>query len=105
LLLVDQDGFRLGGSLRSADGIDVSDASAAVLAGAAKEATRAARMLELGDWGQLTIEAAGVSVCVLRPTADTTLLSAMDAGLPAGQLTYFAERAARSARVWLERSR
>lgn len=105
LLLVDQDGFRLGGSLLSTSGVDVSDASAAVLAGTAKEATRAARMLELGDWAQLTIEAAGVSVCVLRPTADTTLLSAMDAGLPAGQLAYFAERAAKSARSWLERAR
>lgn len=105
LLLVDQDGFRLGGVFVSTEGVDVSEASAAVLAGAAREATRAARMLELGDWGQLTIEAAGVSVCVLRPTADTTLLSAMDAGLPAGQLSYFAERAAKSARSWLERAR
>ncbi len=105
LLLVDQDGFRLGGSLHSAEGVDVSDAAAAVLAGAAREASRAARMLELGEWGQLTIEAAGVSVCVMRPTADTTLLSAMDAGLPAGQLSYFAERAAKTARTWLERAR
>lgn len=105
LLLVDQDGFRLGGALLSSEGLDVSETSAAMLAGAAREATRAARMLDLGDWGQLTIEAAGVSVCVLRPTADTTLLSAMDAGLPAGQLSYFAERAAKSARSWLERAR
>ena len=29
----------------------------------------------------------------------------MDAGLPAGQLTFFAERAAKAARAWLERVR
>lgn len=105
LLLVDQDGFRLGGAFLSAEGIDVSEASAAVLAGASREATRAARMLELGEWGHLTIETAGISVCVLRPTPDTSLLSAMNAGMPAGQLSYFAERAAKTARTWLERAR
>ncbi|HSB54707.1 MAG TPA: hypothetical protein VLD58_10140, partial [Gemmatimonadales bacterium] len=105
LLLVDQDGFRLGGSLLSSEGVDVSEASAAVLAGTSREASRAARMLELGEWGHLTIEATGVSLCVLRPTADTTLLSTMDAGLPPGQLSFFAERAAKAARLWLERIR
>ena len=105
LLLVDQDGFRLGGALLSSDGVDVSEASAAVLAGAAREAGRAARMLELGEWGHLTIEAADISLCVLQPTADTTLLSTMDAGLPAGQLSFFAERAAKAARLWLEKIR
>ncbi|MFN8651202.1 MAG: hypothetical protein U0133_04795 [Gemmatimonadales bacterium] len=105
LLLVDQDGFRLGGALLSSDGIDISEATAAVLAGTSREAGRAARLLELGEWGHLTIETAEVSLCVLRPTGDTTLLSTMDAGLPAGQLSYFAERAAKSARQWLERIR
>ena len=105
LLLVDQDGFRLGGALLSAEGLDVSEASAAVLAGTSREATRVARMLELGEWGHLTIETAGISVCLLRPTPDTSLLSAMDAGMPAGQLSYFAERAAKTARAWLERAR
>ena len=105
LLLVDQDGFRLGGALVSTEGLDVSETSAAMLAATAREASRAARMLELGDWSQLAIEAAGMSLCVMRPTADTTLLSALDAGLPAGQLSYFAERAARAARGWMERAR
>jgi hypothetical protein len=62
-------------------------------------------MLELGEWGHLIVEAAGVGVCVLRPTPDTSLLSTMDAGLPAGQLSFFAERAAKAARAWLERVR
>ena len=105
LLLVDQDGFRLGGGLLSGQGIDVSEPAGALLAATTREAIRAARMLELGEWGHLTVEAAGVGICLLRPTHDTSLLCTMDAGLPAGQLSFFAERAAKAARAWLERVR
>ncbi len=82
-----------------------SEEAAAVLAGATREATRAARVLELGEWSHLTVEGVDVSMCLLRPTADTSLLASMDAGLPAGQLAYFAERASKAARGWLERAR
>lgn len=105
LLLVNGDGLRLGGGLVSQDGRDVSDAAAAVLASTTREAARAAKLLELGDWDHLTIEAAGISVCILPPTADTSLLATMDAGLPAGQLAFYADRAAKAARTWLERVR
>jgi tetratricopeptide (TPR) repeat protein len=105
LLLVDQDGLRLGGRLAPADGRDVSDEVAAILAGTTREAERAARMLDLGEWAHLTMEAIDVGVCLLNPTSDTSLLAAMDAALPAGQLSFFAERAAKAARSWLERVR
>lgn len=105
LLLVDQDGLRLGGGLADRDHRDVSDEAAAILAAATREAGRAARLLELGEWTHLTLEGAQVSACLLHPTSDTSLLAAMDAGLPAGQLTLFADRAAKAARAWLERVR
>ena len=105
LLLVDVDGLRLGGGLVTPGGIDVSDDASAVLAGATVEAARAARMLELGEWTHLTIEGAELSACLMKPTSDTSLLAAMDAGLPAGQLAFLAERAAKTARAWLERVR
>jgi tetratricopeptide (TPR) repeat protein len=105
LLLVDQDGLRLGGGLAGSDGRDVSDEAGAILAGTTREAARAARLLDLGEWTHLTLEGARVGVCLLNPTIDTSLLAAMDAGLPAGQLTFFAERAAKAARAWLERVR
>ncbi len=105
LLLVDAGGLRLGGGLVTPSGRDVSDDASAVLAGATFEAGRAARMLELGEWTHLTIEGAELSACVLKPTPDTSLLAAMDAGLPAGQLAFLAERAAKTARAWLERVR
>jgi tetratricopeptide (TPR) repeat protein len=105
LLLVDESGLRLGGGLISRDGRNVSDEAAAVLASVTREAGRAARLIELGEWSHLTIEGADLSACLLNPTSDTSLLAAMDAAMPAGQLSYFAERGAKSARGWLERVR
>jgi tetratricopeptide (TPR) repeat protein len=105
LLLVDQDGLRLGGRLAGVDGRDVSDEAAAILASTAREAERAARLLELGEWSHLTLEGTALGACLLNPTKDTSLLAAMDAGSPAGQLAYFAERAAKAARSWLGRVR
>ncbi|HMV32534.1 MAG TPA: hypothetical protein PKA50_10480, partial [Gemmatimonadales bacterium] len=83
----------------------VSEETAATLAAVAAEAERAARLLELGEWSYLTVEGAERSTCVLCPTADAVLLATMDAGLPAGQLIFYAERGAKSARAWLERVR
>lgn len=105
LLLVDQQGLRLGGGLTSDGGIDVSEEAAAALASCTYEANRASDLLELGDWTHLTIEGRELGVCLVRPTTDTSLLAAMSAGLPAGQLTLFADRAAKAARTWLERHR
>lgn len=105
LLLVDHDGLRLGGGVAAPDGRNVSDEAAAMLAGTTREAARAARLLALGEWTHLTIEGAKISACLLNPTGDTSLLAAMDAGLPAGQLSFFGERAAKAARTWLERVR
>lgn len=103
LLLVDADGLRLGGGLAAPDGRNVSDEAAALLAATTREAARAARLLELGGWAHLTLEGEALSACLLTPSPETSLLAAMDTALPAGQLTYFADRAAKAARAWLER--
>jgi tetratricopeptide (TPR) repeat protein len=105
IVLVDADGFRLGGALVAPDGREVSDEAGAALADTAREASRATRLIDLGEWSHLTVEGAETSMCLLRPTPDTSLLAMMDAGLPPGQLSFFAERASRAARAWLERSR
>ncbi len=84
-------------------GHDVSDRAAAILAGTTREASRAAKLLDLGEWSYLAIEAGTMQRLPVNPTADTSLLAAMEAGRPAGQLTFIAERAAKAARLWLER--
>lgn len=105
VLLVDGDGLRLGGSLVGREGKNVSDAAAAVVAATTREAVRAVKVIELGAWDHLTIEGAEIRACLLNPTPDTSLLAALDVGLPAGQLTLLAERAVKAARAWLERVR
>ena len=105
LLLASADGLRLGAGLASAAGEDVSEVAAALVSGAAREATRAAKLLDLGDWRHVTVECADLSFCLLQPTPDTGLIAAMDTSLPVGQLHFLAERAAKAASGWLERVR
>jgi tetratricopeptide (TPR) repeat protein len=105
LLLVDHNGFPLGGGIRTLAGADVSEQAAATLASIAREASRATRLLAMGEWSHLSVECADVSACILNPTVDSTLLAVIDAGTPGGQLAFAADRAAKSARAWLERQR
>lgn len=101
LLLLDAHGLRLGGGLL-AGGANVADEVAAQLAGVSREAARAARLLELGEWESLAVECAGRNFHLSAPTGETVLLAARDAGTPAGRLALVAERATRAARRWLE---
>jgi tetratricopeptide (TPR) repeat protein len=102
LLLVDGNGLRLGGGLKSPGGDDVADAVAAQLAGVAKEAARTARLLALGDWRGLAIESAGGSCYLVAPTPESLLFTARGAELPMGRVARLAERAAGTARRWME---
>ncbi|HET8623201.1 MAG TPA: hypothetical protein VFM14_06540 [Gemmatimonadales bacterium] len=103
LLLVDGNGLRLGGGLRTRTGDDVGDAVAAQLAGVAREAARTARLLALGDWRGLAIESPGGSCYLLAPTPESLLFTARGPDLPMGRVARLAERAAVAARRWLER--
>jgi tetratricopeptide (TPR) repeat protein len=105
LLLVDGNGLRLGGGLRRADGADVADAVAALLAGVSREAARTARLLSLGDWRGLAIECADANLHLSPPTASTLLLTVRGPEVPPGRVARFAERAASAVRTWMERAR
>jgi tetratricopeptide (TPR) repeat protein len=102
ILLVDERGRVLGGGLTSLAGADVSDRAAAYLAGAAQEAERTARLLEMGSWQSIVAEGEAGNVHVSAPTPDTLLLIVRDRGVPAGRLSMLARRAAEAARRWLE---
>ena len=103
LLLVDGNGLRLGGGLRTSAGDDVGDAVAAQLAGVAREAARASRLLSLGEWRGLAVESPGGSCYLLAPTVESLLFTARGPDLPMGRVARLAERAAITARRWLER--
>jgi tetratricopeptide (TPR) repeat protein len=105
LLLVDASGQRLGGGLSAPGGHDAGDRVAAHLAGLAREAARATRLLGLGSWHSVAIESPDGHLFLSAPTADTLLLALREPGLPMARLGLLAERAGRAARGWLERVR
>lgn len=103
VVLLDAQGLRLAGTLEAPDGSDVSDALAAHLQGVSREASRAARLLDLGGWESVTAESPDGHLVVLPPTQATVLVLLRDARVPVGRLGLIAEQAARAARGWLER--
>jgi len=101
LLLVDGNGLRLSGHLRSGSLGDVGDRVAAELAGVSKEASRTTRLLGLGTWQTIAVESPEANLFLLAPTPDTVLLTIRETSLPMARLGLIAERAARDARAWL----
>jgi tetratricopeptide (TPR) repeat protein len=103
VLLVDGKGLRLNGTLRGANNEDVGDRVAAELAGVSKEASRTTKLLGLGGWHAIAVEAPDGNLFLVAPTPDTLLLTVREPSLPMARLGLIAERAARDAREWLGR--
>jgi tetratricopeptide (TPR) repeat protein len=103
VMLVDGNGLRLNGTLKSPSNEDVGDRVAAELAGVSKEATRTSRLLGLGPWQTIAVESPEGNLFLMAPTPETLLLTVRDSSLPMARLGLIAERAAREAREWLER--
>jgi len=102
LLLVDARGRVLGGAIRGTDGQDVSEETAAHLAGVAQEAVRATRVLGLGGWSWIVAEGPGGNLFLSPPTPETTLLVVRDRSVPSGRLAVLAEKAREVAARWIE---
>lgn len=105
VLLVDQRGLVLTGVVPSAEGRDVGEEVAAHLAGAAQEAQRTARLLEMGQWRSMLVEGGSGNLMIARPTPKTVLFLARAREVPQGRLGVLADRACRAARRWLEDQR
>ncbi len=105
MLLADRRGRVLGGRLETPTRGDASEAASAYLAAAAREAERASRILDLGTWEWLTVEAGTANLHVSAPDERSLLLVSRDRSVPAGRLARLAERAAEAARTWLEEQR
>lgn len=102
-LLLDAQGLRLAGDVLRADGASVGDAVAAELAGVSREALRAARLLDLGQWQHLSAESPDGTMLLLAPTPSTALFLVRAPEVPVGRVALEAEQTARTARSWLER--
>lgn len=103
VVLVDATGLLLAGSLTTPDGAESGDRVAAELAGVSREASRAGRLLGLGQWHSITLECPDAHFVLVQPTAETVLLAAREPSLPIARVALLAERAAREAKSWLER--
>jgi tetratricopeptide (TPR) repeat protein len=102
LLLLDAQGLVLGGAFQDARGRDVAEEVAGHAAGGAAEAQRAARLLELGVWRGLVVEATDGLLHLSEPLTGSILVVKRERALPAGRLVLAARRAATAARAWLE---
>jgi len=103
VVLVDANGLLLAGSLTMPDGAENGDRVAAELAGVSREASRAGRLLGLGQWHSITLECPDAHFVLVQPTTDTILLAAREPSHPIARVVLVAERAAREAKTWLER--
>jgi tetratricopeptide (TPR) repeat protein len=101
LLLVDAAGLRLLGTLARA-GEGLADQVAADLAGVSREAMRATRLLNLGEWKSIAVETPGANFFLAPPTAETLLLVMRDSSIPMGRVAMGTGRALEAAKKWLE---
>ncbi len=105
ILLVDVRGRALAGGLKTPEGGDGSTKAAAHLAGVSQEMERTARMLKMGQWKWLVVEATDGNVHLTQPAEDTLLFIVRDRDVPAGRLGLLAESAGAKARAWLDGQR
>lgn len=105
ILLVDGQGRALAGGIKGPDGTDGSEEAAAHLAGVSQEMTRTSRMLEMGEWEWLVVEADAGNVHLTQPAEDALLFIVRDRDVPAGRLGLLAESAGARAKSWLEEQR
>lgn len=101
MLLLDSAGLRLEGRLDQEPPAR-DDQVAAELAGVSREVSRAVRLLGLGDWQGIAVEAADATFFLAPPTADTLLLVRREREMPMGRLALLATRTAELAQRWLE---
>lgn len=101
LLLLDTQGLRLAGGIGPGHDDATADAVAAVGAGAAREAGRTARLLDLGDWRHLLIEGDATRTALMPIEPQGALVVHRPVAAPAGRVLALAGRAALAARVWL----
>jgi tetratricopeptide (TPR) repeat protein len=102
ILLVDRQGRALNGNVLGTEGRDTKDEVAAHLAGVTQEMERTARMLNLGEWKWLIVEADNGNAHLTPPDAASLLWVVRDRDMPSGRLALLADRAGAAARTWLE---
>jgi tetratricopeptide (TPR) repeat protein len=104
-LLLDGNGYVLGGLYLDSTGDDVSQDIGAQLSGISDEVERSMRHLDIGRWRSIIFETQ-VAVVAMAPAADDTLVVvAASRSTPLGLLRRLLDRCAERAAGWLESGR
>ena len=100
-LLLDANGYVLGGIYVDPDGTDVSQDIGAQLSGISEEVLRAMRHLDIGEWHSITFETRA-AVVAMAPEADGALVVvAASRATPLGLLRRLLDRCVERAARWL----
>ena len=101
-LLLDANGYVLGGLYLDPDGHDLAQEIGAQLSGISDEVVRAMRHLDIGDWRSIVFETEA-AVVAMAPAPDATLLVvATSRATPLGLMRRLLDRCATRAASWLE---
>ncbi|MDB4875889.1 MAG: hypothetical protein JWM41_2335 [Gemmatimonadetes bacterium] len=100
-LLLDANGYVMGGLYLDGDGNDLGQEIGAQLSGISDEVVRATRHLDIGEWRSILFET-HAAVVAMAPAADGSLLVvAASKATPLGLLRRLLDRCAQRAAEWL----
>jgi len=100
-LLLDANGFVLGGIYMDGDGMDVSQEIGAQLCGISEEVVRAMRHLDIGDWGSITFETHAAVIAMAPQTDGALVVVAASRATPLGLLRRLLDRCGERAASWI----
>lgn len=101
VLLFDNQGLRLTGGLGTSTVEHDADAVAAAATGALREATRASRLLQLGDWQHLLLEGDSSRIALLPVAPHGGVMVRRSRAAAPGRMLALASRAVRAANEWI----
>ena len=102
-LLLDANGYVLGGMYLDPDGNDLAQEIGAQLSGISDEVVRAMRHLEIGDWRSIVFETEAAVVAMAPAAHQSLIVVAASRATQLGLLRRLLDRCLARAATWLER--
>lgn len=102
-ILLDAEGYVLGGVYLDANHSDVASDVGAQLSGITDEVRRAMRHLDIGEWTSITFETQAAVVAMAPSLAASLVMVATSRATPLGLVRRLLERCVARATSWLER--
>ncbi len=100
-ILVDENGYVLGGIYLDAEGRDLAQEIGAQLSGISDEAVRATRHLDIGVWRSMTFETDVASIAMAPTAYSSIVVVAVSRATPLGLLRRLLDRCGARAAEWL----